>query len=116
MLVPSPGKVFIKKIFFSLVSKGGILYPDNSKDGVSRTVLGTVLAVGEGIKDIKEGDIIIYDPSAGFELIGGDHFDIADDGFPAIGYDSPSEKRDYCVIDIDLIEATIENYEQTRIY
>ena len=117
MFVPAPNKVFLKKAIFELRSNSGLFYPDGCHDQISRTIIGTVIAVGDEVKEPKPGDIVIFDPSAGMELIGSDHFDIADDGFPAVeSTNAPSERRKFCIVDSDCIWATIENYEPTKIF
>jgi len=47
-------------------TKGGLHLPDNSSDPQS---YGKVISVGEKIKNIKPGDILVYHPRAGMALL-----------------------------------------------
>lgn len=116
MIVPASGKVLIKKKKFSLKSDGGIYYPDTSWDGKKRTIIGDVIEIGEGVNDVSPGDVVVFDPQAGFELIGSDHFDLSDDGVPRVGFNALSDERDYAIIDSDFIVAKVEDYDGQKIY
>lgn len=61
-----PIKPLLDKVFLlcdedSVKSKSGILSPDVSSD---RPMVATVVAVGDEVKGVKVGDVVIFDPFA----------------------------------------------------
>ena len=114
MLKPKEGKLLVMKHGVKPRSSGGIYYPDNSKDNKSRKVLGRVIEVGEGC-DLSVGMDIMFNPLAGMELIGGDHFDIDKDGLPSVGFNAGSDERAFCIIDESEVLAIIEDIDIEKI-
>ena len=112
---PKSGKVLIRKSNFDLVSKGGIVYPRSSRTGSNRNIIGTII---ETCKDSKFniGTVVIFQTDAGLGLIGSDHFDIDEEGSPAVGFGKMSNEREYCVVDETEIVAEIEDYDPSRIF
>ena len=66
---PLADRVLIEPAPAETKTVGGIIIPDTAKE---KPLKGTVVAVGNGIKDedmvLKEGDVVLYGKYAGTEL------------------------------------------------
>ena len=62
---PIRSNVFIEFIREPDVSKGGIIIPDKHRERLHE---GKVLAIGKEVKEVKKGDIVLFEKYVGQEL------------------------------------------------
>lgn len=68
---PLADRIVLKQVEAPETTKGGIILPDTAKE---RPLRGKVFSVGPNVKDVKEGDIVLYGKYAHqlFEVDGDD--------------------------------------------
>jgi co-chaperonin GroES (HSP10) len=59
-------KIVVKQLIKN-VTKGGLFLPDSVKTEPQN--YGRVISVGDQVKNIKEGDVIMYHPKGGMALV-----------------------------------------------
>ena len=62
---PLADKIFVEFFREKEVTKGGIIIPDKHRERLHE---GKVLAIGNKVKDVKIGDIILFDKFVGTEI------------------------------------------------
>ncbi len=63
---PLGDRLLVERVEEENTTASGIIIPDNAKEKPSR---GKVLAVGNDVEEIKEGDTVVFGKYAGNELV-----------------------------------------------
>ena len=65
-LKPLGDRVLVERVEETNTTVSGIIIPDNAKEKPSE---GKVLAVGNDVEEVKEGDIVVFGKYSGTELV-----------------------------------------------
>ena len=63
---PLGDRVLIERVEETNTTASGIIIPDNAKEKPSE---GKVLAIGNDVEDVKEGDIVVFGKYSGTDLV-----------------------------------------------
>lgn len=91
---PLNTKIIVKDDPRKEVTEGGIIIPDNAKEGYVDLGYGTVKRVSEKVPEIKVGDRVMFPKSVGkMQDINGTIYRIIDDR-DVWGVETPQDKKD----------------------
>ena len=63
---PLGDRVLVERVEETNTTASGIIIPDNAKEKPSE---GKVLAIGNDVEDVKEGDIVVFGKYSGTDLV-----------------------------------------------